>query len=371
MQAPPQARAILNQFLVGTTEVGYRIGVPHVWPSGSTVTISGQATTGQATTGATVPPVQFGTPTTRLGGPPQTQAVTGITSPQAFGTIRTAVKAPIGAVNSAQAFGVPTPKTVISITVGGVPSAQAFGTPLIKTVIRSGAGGVSSAQSFGAVTAYALYRASVSGVGSAQSFGSVTTRTGFTKAIGGVSSAQALGAPTVVFRQALQVGGINSAQAFGALTIKGAIRPQAGGVPSAQAFGAIHAVYRQTVALAGVSSAQAFGTAFLVFHVWLRQSVCTQDNLVADPETTLTLSANQCIVPETSICGVPICGDGHLCGYVGNRIAAVVCLTDSPITSIVNKFVCGDGTVVGEQAITYLDPVPAPLVFNLDPVECA
>src|SRR5215831_15486262 len=122
MQAPPQARAITGQFLVGVEEVGYRIGVPSVWPSGSIVTISGQATTGQATTGATVPPVQFGTPTTRLGGPPQTQAVTGITSPQAFGAIRTAQAKPIGAVNSAQVFGVPTPKTVVTITVGGVPS---------------------------------------------------------------------------------------------------------------------------------------------------------------------------------------------------------------------------------------------------------
>src|SRR6516164_9704342 len=129
MHAPPGAEAVLGQFLVGPTEVGYRIGVPSVWPSGSNVTISGQATTGQNLTGATPPSLQFGTVTTRLGGPPQTQAVSGIASTQAFGSVRFVLFPPIGAVPSAQQFGVPTPKAVASITVGGISSAQAFGTP--------------------------------------------------------------------------------------------------------------------------------------------------------------------------------------------------------------------------------------------------
>ena len=303
MQAPPQARAILGQFLLNAEEVGYRIGVPSVWPAGSNVTISGQATTGQVLTGATPPPLQFGTVTIRTSYPQTT-------------------------------------------TVGAVASAQAFGTPTIKTVIRTGPGGIPSAQAFGTVSLYALYRLTPTGLGSAQAFGSIVTRTGFTRAVGGVSSAQAFGTPLATVKQIVAAGGVPSAQAFGT---------------TAERPGPV------TIPVAGIPSAQAFGTALVAFNVWLRELDCLPVTLQPTPDSDSALAALVCISPNPTICGVPICGDGHLCGGLNVFLHNFDCLSDSPSTAILNRFVLGT-TRLAQQSVVYMPAAPAPLVLALQPV---
>ena len=406
MHAPPYAEAILAQFLVGTTEVGYRIGVPSVWPSGTTVTITGAATTGLATTGATLPPVQFGTPTTRLGGPPQTVVVIGLNSAQAFGAIQVAQGRPVSAVNSAQAFGVPAPKAVFRLAVGSVSTAQTFGTPTIKTVVQTGAGGVPSAQAFGSVTVHTQIRVTPTSVTSAQSFGAIVTRTGFSQAVPGLGSAQAFGVPHPTWPQWLTVAALGSAQSFGSPTITGAIKTPSLGVPSAQAFGVPWIRFAQHATPPGLDSAQQFGTFFFVGTKWLWDLHCTgtpfasitdptticgtghvcggysfnpeYDTCYGSPAPALLdqfLCGNavvggpgftpelDCIEPQDAITGIPICGDGHVCGGLG-FLNSFLCIDSGPI---LNTFLCGQRTI-GQQ---HIESLPPAYVLDLDPVECA
>jgi len=254
------------------------VPVGSVWPSGSTLTITGQATTGLVICGA-VAGAAFGTPTTKLGGSPQTKPLSGLAS------------------------------------------AQAFGTPTIKTTIRAGAGGVGSAQAFGTVTILAAYRANVLGVGTAQAFGTLTFRTGFTRSVGSVPSAQAFGIVQAAFRQVVQVGGIASAQAFGLLGLKVTLRP--GAVSSAQAFGVVHVAFWQPLRPAGLDSAQAFGspeTGLLVFNVWLHGLTCIEDE-----RTICGWPAPDVLTPPT------ICGE-RLCGGIGYFITPLDSITEKTIT---------------------------------------
>jgi hypothetical protein len=394
-------QAVLGAFLLNEQAVGYRVSVPSVYPSGSLVSITGQATCGDGHVAGGVAASQFGTITTRLGGPPQTQAVSGIASAQAFGTIKTLQTRPVSAVNSAQAFGVPTPKATYTLSVGAVASAQSFGAVTIKTVVKPGVGSVPSAQAFGAPTIKATRTLALSGIVSAQSFGAITTRTGFTQAVGSVSTAQAFGQVKIVFAQAVPLAGIPSSQQFGTPTITGAVKTPTGGVPSAQQFGQVTIVFSQRVAVQGLRSAQNFGTEFFVGTKWLWDIHCigTPDASICgeptcgDGHVVGGYSFNPAIGPclgspspkllneflcgqavaggpgfaaeldclvgiDMPICGEPICGDGHVCGG-SNRLIEIDCITSGPI---LNQFLCGQKTI-GQQ---HLDPMPPALVLDLE-----
>jgi hypothetical protein len=191
-------------------------------------------------------------------------------------------------------------------------------------------------QQLGAVTVIAGPVAAPGGVPSAQAFGAVGAAITTTVHVGAVPSAQAFGAVVPAFKQTLRLAGLGSAQGFGVVTIHAAITEPSGGVPSAQAFGAVHLLYPQWIGLGGVVSAQAFGaaaTGLLVLNVWLHDLTCIE-------------------TPIPSITDLVICGDGHVCGGVSFIVPA-----SPPITSfspaILNEFLCGDGTVVdGESMIT-------------------
>jgi hypothetical protein len=333
--------------LTGWIGSAVTVSIPAVYPSGSLVSITGQATCGDGHVAGGIAASQFGTITTRLGGPPQTQAVTGIPSPQAFGTIKTAQTRPVSAVNSAQAFGVPTPKATRTLAVNGVPSAQSFGAVTIKTAVRPGVGGVPSAQAFGAPTIRVFQQIVVGAVPSAQSFGAATIKAVITRTVGGVSSAQVFG--TVLTKTAIGVGGIgvNSAQAFGAITLRTA---------------------PVTIPVQGLHSAQSFGTEFFVGTKWLWDVHCIG-------------------TPDASICGEVICGDGHVCGgysfdpplpppsdlplvdtpITDLDLELLVCLgaKDMPICGLV---VCGESICGG--ANTFIHPQPPVYDVDLEPVVC-
>jgi len=142
-------RAILGAFLLNEQTVNNRVDAPSVWPSGSTVSITGSATTGATTlTGATAA-WQFGTPNVFVSSFPQAQSVGGVASAQSFGVPKVALRFGPGYVPSAQAFGSPIFKIFQALTVGSVPSAQSFGTPAIKTAVTRAVGSVPSAAAFG------------------------------------------------------------------------------------------------------------------------------------------------------------------------------------------------------------------------------
>lgn len=222
----------------------------------------------------------------------QIKAVSGVTSPQTFGTLTTSRFFGAGGVAPAAAFG--TFQFKFAFGVAGLSSAQAFGalpfgpvtavpgvppstydthivgeylagqalvgwtggnqfgTPLAKNLDFVGVGGVLSAQSFGAVTIRAAISRAPLGVPSAQSFGKVSLRF----VLAGIPSAQAFGTPFFIAVQGLVVPpGVLSAQAFGTLRFR--LTALVGGVASAQAFGTVRPLHH--VQASGVASAQAFG----------------------------------------------------------------------------------------------------------------
>jgi len=403
VQAPPQARAVLGQFLVGNEEVGYRIGVPSVWPTkGATPqqTITGQATTGQATTGGSLVSGWFGSLTFKTIYP-QTIPVSGVASAQSFGAIKLALKFGPGGVPSAQAFGTPTIKTAISRSVGSVSSAQAFGALTIKSAIAKSVTGVSSAQSFGTPTTKAVIVKPVAGVGSAQSFGSLTIKTVVKTGPGGVPTAQAFGTITPKATVTRTVTGLGSAQAFGAITTRtGFTKPvpglgtaqafgtvsartvitvQVGGVPSAQAFGVF--IPGQRVQVGGVASAQAFGVPD-AYIAWIEDTDCVDLDLVGISCSDDDLGEITCVEPQETICGVPITGDGHVCGGI-SVMWELDCIDTWPGAeggthgAILNEFLVGDGTLLGSESTVggkeegyFLDNLPPAVELDLEEVGC-
>jgi len=383
MQSPPQARAILGQFLVGNEEVGYRIGVSSIWPSPWVQTITGQATTGQATTGAKAAS-QYGTPTF-LTAPPQFVSPAGIPSAQAFGTILTRQSKGVGGINSAQAFGTVTPKATFTLTPSGIPSAQSFGTPTIKATVRVPVSGIPSAQAYG-IPIFKIF----------QSF-----------AIGGIPSAQAFGAITLKSVIRISVSGIPSAQAFG--TIRTAVTARGIGINSAQAFGLVtFKTGPVTIPVQGIPSAQQFGTQYLVVsHRWIWDldcigtpdaSICGEPicgdghvtggysfNPIYDTCDDLDLADIVCIEPQETVCGYPsptvttpplITGDGHVCGGI-SQMWELDCLggfEEFGRGAVLNEFLVGDGTLVGSTAKAgtdpYLEPLPEPIELDLEELVC-
>lgn len=283
-------------------------GVPTAQAFG-TPTIKGAIT---RTVGAVSSAQTFGSVTLAQTGGPQTAAVSGKTSAQAFGSLAFRVTLGSGGVLSAQAFGTPTPKAVITRTVTGLGSAQSFGAITPKATITRQVAGLGSAQAFGtsAVTVKGPPQTVV--VPGVYPFGYTVTAVSTTGQVvsgdghlvgGGVASTAAqFGVPTLAtgsFSTTTSVGSTPSAAAFGVVTIRAAITRGVTGIGSAQAFGAVTAVNvagSQTKAVTGVGSAQAFGA------------------LTAKPPTQIVQvpGLQQVASWGLSITGQVITGDGHL-----------------------------------------------------------
>jgi len=341
------------------------VQVGSVWPTGSTLTITGQATTGQAITGATVG-ASFGTVTART---VWTQPVGGVQTAQAFGQITTSQSFtihPVG-IPSAQAFG------AITTRVGGqavtptpVPSAAAFGVP--KFIQKVTVAGIGSAQQFGSslkinqsvqVKGFYPYPDDIPSI-----TGAVICGDGHL--VGGYGGTNwQFGRITIHAQITVAVAGVPSAAAFGQIKVVQLV--QVPGVPSAQQFG-LKLGWKITVW--GIPSAQQFGTGWRVFLVWMREAVCTD----------LDLDPSACIVSGgRSILNTFRCGDGTVISggqaFLDDPteddlgLAASVCLADREGAAILNTFRCGDGTRIGQGEGLFLDEAPV-LTLDLQPAGC-
>lgn len=322
--------ATVGTFLVGTRLAGQNwVDVPSVYPPFFNASITGGVTAGDGHVALGTPGTQFGAPTVKLGGPPQTASVSGVGSAQQFGVVlpRAGVATrTVGSVASAQSFG--TIRTAFGIPVTGVLSAQAFGT--VRANVRLVSGGVSTAQAFG------------------------VPKTAYRITVTGVASAQAFGAPQVRLTTAVQLTGVASAQSFGTIRVRVVVT--VGSVASAQQFGTPRASYRFRVN--GVPSAQQFG----IPDAWLKyldDVVCGDEDL--DPLYCLDTA------------DAPICGE-HITGEVVAGQVIVVggsvrflddfaCLT-SPSAAVLNEFLCGDGTLIGGDPWNMVAPSPPDIVLT-------
>lgn len=380
------ADGFVDNVNVAIPPVAQSVQVPGCYPPGFVASICGVTLCGTNVALGT-PGTQFGTVTAKFGSP-QSKAVTGVSSAQAFGAIKTNLGRPVGGVPSAQAFGVPSAKATITRAVGGVSSAQALGAPTIKTTVRPGVGSVPSAQAFGTVTPIvtgggtqivavagrgtaqafgtptvkATFKVAPAGLGSAQAFGSVTAiavAPPQTKVVSGVASAQAFG--TVRSRLSAPVGGVPSAQAFGVPRTR--VSFTVGSVGSAQAFGTPHAITVQRLTVPGVESAQAFGEPW-VGHLYLHPAKCLSS-------------------PNPAICGLAICGE-TVCGGASytdesdsidmllagiseqfEDLVVAACL-QSPVPAICGLVLCGEAVCGGHSFTT----ASVPLVLDLQPSGC-
>ena len=316
------------------TGVGYAqaIKVPGVYPPGYAPSITGQVVCGDGHLVGGVALSQFGPvtavittarviPVAGLGTAQTFGAVTakatitqqpaGLGSAQAFGavTIRSPVTRQVTGLGSAQQFGAVSAKSVFVRAVTGIPSAQAFSTvTIVIGTVTSPNAGIPSAQQFGTVR-FAL-RFPITGVPSAQAFGAI--RTNLKRAVAGVASAQQFGAIILRTGHSVPVSGVLSAQAFG--TVRPAYSIAVPGVGSAQHFGLVSFRTVTRVLVGGIPSAQAFGLVKPTF-VWLLPIVPRPEESVPVVCTPITNGGIDCIVtPFGSICGMVICGDGHLAG---------------------------------------------------------
>ena len=250
------------------------VQVGSVWPTGSTLTITGPATiTGQAITGAQ-PGAAFGTPSVRT---VWHQNVGGVGTAQVFGavTLYQQIAVHPAGLGSPAAFGVPVIRLGgRTIPVGSVASAAAFGALKLNQAIV--VGGVGSAQQFGSSLrinqivhvqgfySYATYAPSITG----------QVISGDGHVVGGSGGPGSLfGAVTIHATITTAVGGVLSAAAFGAPKLVQIVHPMP--VPSAAAFGAR---LGWILGVWGLPSAQQFGTP-RVFIVWMREEVCEDIDL--------------------------------------------------------------------------------------------
>ena len=223
------------------------VQVGSVWPTGSTLTITGQATTGQAITGATVG-ASFGVPTV---------------------TVKTIQVVPVGGVPSAQAFGAPTfVFAKQTVQVFGLGSAQRFGGPQTNQIVHI--------QGF---YPYATYAPSITG--------QVICGDGHLVGGSGGTGSQ-FGHPTISSIVRVAVGGVPSAALFGQPQIVQVVR--LAGVPSAQQFGTR---FGWKISVWGVPSAQAFGKP-RVFLVWIRGDACADLDLSPSTCIDLALAESAC-----------------------------------------------------------------------------
>jgi len=219
--------------------------VGSVWPTGSTLTITGQATTGQAITGATV-----------------------------------------GA-----SFGVPTVTVTLNqnVSVLGVPSAAAFGAPaFIFAKQNVQVFGLDTAQQFGSlqtnqtvsVPGFVPYTAYIPSI-----TGQVICGDGHV--VGGIGGPQSLfGQISFYTHVNVAVGGVPSAAQFGQPQIAQIVHPLS--VPTAAQFGQ---QLGWKITVWGIPSAAAFGTDFIrVFDVWMREATCTDLDLAEASCTDLALA---------------------------------------------------------------------------------
>lgn len=303
------------------------VPVTGVYPSGTTLSITGQVVAGDGHLVGGIAGWQFGTPTVIVGPPPV--ALGGVPTAQQFGalTLQTAVTVTVPGLDTDPAYlGLETSGHILTEDGSGALLLEAqpvskFGVPTFKSGVL--VPGVASAQAFGVPTTRFIQ--TVVGPGSAQAFGALTFSTRRTVVVPGVPSAQAFGSARVAF--SVNILGVNSAQSFGALRITfGQVVPVQGvlpygptiysitnevicgdghlvgwkGSPSEQ-FG--HVTIRTgpvTVAVGGIGSAQAFG-AVLAYVVYIRPEdcldldltgiVCTNLDLVGLTEMVLDLAA--------------------------------------------------------------------------------
>jgi len=240
--------------------------VPSVYPTGSTLSITGQVVAGDGHVVGGVQGWQFGTPLVTqavhpLGVPSAGQLgpvyisqaqivpVGGLASPQAFGTLKTRVTVPVTGLGSAQQF--PVPKIAQTVHVQGLDPYAIYNASITGQVISGDGhlvggtyvGGVH----FGLVTVYATVARSVTGIPSAAAFGTVT----------------------VYLHNTVPVLGIGSAQRFGLVTWKaGPVFWPVAGLGSEQAFGLVEA-----------------------YVVYVRPEVCTDLDLAQLLCADLTLAA--------------------------------------------------------------------------------
>jgi len=337
------AQAFSPAAIKGVTQI---VQVPSVFPPLTDLSITNTVICGDGSLCGGNPGNQFG-PITVVATSGQSRQVAGIGSAQAFGaiTVKAVTRTTVAGLGSAQAFGAISFRTTVTVALTGLGSAQAFGAVVAKSTFTRQVAGIPSAQAFGTVTITKTVTVPVAGVGSAQAFSML--RFAFRLPILGVGSAQAFGTVKANLRFAL--AGIPTAQAFGAVTVRTGSRVTVPGVPSAQAFGAIRPSYGVNVP--GVGSAQAFGlvqiglvTRVAVEGVPSAQAFGAVKALITwiapIPCTDVALEASQCLIEDAylidSICGLVICGDGHLCGgeWIGNKFMwADPAPTDLPLAA--------------------------------------
>lgn len=202
------------------------------------------------------------------GGTPQTVAVTGLGSQQAFGSVsvHSVLVQAVAGLASEQAFGAVTPLPgPVTKAIAGLASEQAFGTVTpLPGPITVAVGGLASEQAFGSVSVGAFV-VPVVGLGSEQAFGAVTVHGSIFVPVAGLGSEQAFGSVTPhVGPVTVALAGLASEQAFGGVTPLEHTTVPVAGLASEQAFGSVTPIVGPVLVLIpGLGSEQAFGTAVI------------------------------------------------------------------------------------------------------------
>jgi len=215
-------------------------------------------------------------------------SVGAIGSAEAFGVGTVAVVvgtiSAVGAIGSAEAFGTVSVTFGIS-AIGAIPSAEAFGTavvtfgtiPALQSL--SDVGAIGSAETFGpTIVVEGEYVApNVGGIASAEAFGTIVVTTLYPLAdVGNIASGEAFGAAVVtlgtVVLNLTTVGAIAGAEAFGTAVVTSSYNVvNVGAIPSSEAFGlptVTNATGVQPIYDVGaIGSAETFGSFFVSMTV--------------------------------------------------------------------------------------------------------
>lgn len=257
----------------------------------------------------------FGTAVVTIGASAQTVTPTGIASGEAFGAASVTpggVTVSPGAIDSAEALGVPSVNASNTIAPSAIDSEQALGTPAMvvggvvvspSSIASSEAVGsptvsgaavfvtaiaIESGEAFGSPVVTSLATVSPASIGSAEAFGAASVTPGAVSVSpGAVASAETVPAPTLTSLATVSPAAIGSDEAVGSPTLVATATISPVAIASAEAAGTPTinpgAV---SVAPAGIGSAEAVGTPTLTATAQVAPAAIASAETLGIPSVT-------------------------------------------------------------------------------------